>query len=128
MAFRDSNDPSRKPTMTDQTGGSFAGSTIDANSEETYWRDNYSTRPYVTTGTPFNEYRTAYRYGVDAHTRFPGRKWDDAESDLGRDWDRFKGTSSLKWENAKHAARDAWQRVKDAMERAMPGDSDRDGR
>ena len=29
---------------------------------------------------------------------------------------------------ARHAARDSWQRVSDTVERATPGDSDRDGR
>ena len=45
-----------------------------------------------------------------------------------RDWDRVKGTSRLTWENAKHATRDAWQHVSDFVERATPGDSDRDGK
>lgn len=137
MATRDSKDPSRKHTTSDTpTGGSYASTAgadeqpglIDTNAEETYWRQNYATRPYVTAGTPYTEYKNAYRHGVDAHTRYPGRSWDQVESELGRDWDRFKGTSSFTWEKARHAARDAWQRVKDAMERAMPGDSDRDGR
>ena len=34
----------------------------------------------------------------------------------------------LSWERAKHAARDAWNRVSDTVERAIPGDSDRDGK
>ena len=29
---------------------------------------------------------------------------------------------------AKHASRDAWDRLSNAVERAVPGDSDRDGR
>ena len=36
--------------------------------------------------------------------------------------------SSLDWDRAKHATRDAWNRVSDAVERAVPGDSDRDGK
>jgi hypothetical protein len=34
----------------------------------------------------------------------------------------------MEWEHAKHATRDAWHRVGNAAERAIPGDSDRDGR
>ena len=52
----------------------------------------------------------------------------DAEPDLKRDWERVRGNSSLSWENAKDATRDAWQRMSDAVERAVPGDSDRDGK
>ena len=39
-----------------------------------------------------------------------------------------RGRSSLTWERAKHATRDAWNRVSDSVERAIPGDSDRDGK
>lgn len=102
--------------------------TFDTNAEEAYWRQNYVNRPYVTEGTSFTEYKPAYRYGVDAHSRHPGKTFDEAEAELGQDWDRFKGTSSLTWDQAKLAARDAWHRVKDFMERAMPGDADRDGK
>jgi hypothetical protein len=40
------------------------------------------------------------------------------------EWDRVKGHSRLSWEQAKSASRAAWDKV----ERAMPGDLDRDGR
>jgi hypothetical protein len=101
---------------------------IDPDVEEAYWRENYIRRPYVAGGESFIEYRPAYRYGVDAHRRFDGRSFDDVAAELKRDWNRVKGTSSLTWEKAQLAARDAWERVRDMVERAMPGDSDRDGR
>jgi hypothetical protein len=108
-------------------GHSFAAS-IDPTVEEAYWREHYSSRPYVTGGATFNEYRPAYSYGVDAHRRFEGRSFEQVEPELMRDWDRVKGTSSLTWENAKLAARDSWQRVSDFVERTTPGDSDHDGK
>ncbi|HET7203826.1 MAG TPA: hypothetical protein VFI92_10715 [Steroidobacteraceae bacterium] len=122
-----------------ETGGTYASTRgmegeaprpflVDTNAEELYWRENYSTRPYARDDRSFLEYKPAYRYGADAHARYPGRSFDEAEGDLRNDWDRFKGTSSLTWDEARHAARDAWQRVKDFMERAMPGDRDRDGK
>ena len=101
---------------------------IDTNAEEAYWRQNYPSRPYFAEGTPFIEYKPAYRYGADSFSKYKGRSFDQVERELADDWDRFKGTSSLKWEQAKHAARDAWQRVSDFIERATPGDSDRDGK
>ena len=101
---------------------------IDPSAEEAYWRENYSSRPYVSHGTPFDEYGPAYRYGVDAYGRHEGRSFEEAEPELGRDWDGARGTSRLTWENAKHATRDAWQRLSDFVERATPGDSDRDGK
>jgi hypothetical protein len=110
--------------------GAVAGNTIaesiDPAAEEAYWRENYSSRPYVTGEATFNEYRPAYSYGVDAHRRYEGQSFEQAEPELMRDWDRVKGMSSLTWENAKHAVRDSWQRVSDLVERATPGDSDHD--
>ena len=122
-----------------ETGGSYASTrgmegeaprpfVVDTNAEEEYWREHHSTRPYARDDRPFLEYKPAYRYGADAHTRYPDRSFDEVDSDLSQDWDRFKGTSSLTWDEARHAARDAWQRVKDAAERALPGDRDRDGK
>jgi hypothetical protein len=101
---------------------------IDPTAEEAYWRENYSSRPYVNRGAPFDEYGPAYRYGVDTYGRHEGRSFEDAEPELRRDWDGARGTSGLTWENAKHATRDAWQRLSDFVERATPGDSDRDGK
>ena len=97
---------------------------VDPTVESAYWRDNYSTRPYVTKGEKFETYEPAYRYGWESRNRYAGRKFEDVETDLGRDWNRYRGDSSLTWDNAKLATRDAWHRV----ERAMPGDADRDGR
>jgi len=100
---------------------------IDPTYEDAYWRENYASRPYVGTGT-FDDYGPAYRYGVDIYPKYEGRRFEDFEAELGNDWHRFRGSSSLGWERARHATRDSWQRLKDRMERAMPGDSDRDGK
>jgi hypothetical protein len=108
--------------------GNAIAKSIDPTAEEAYWRENYSSRPYVTKGATYDEYGPAYRYGVDAYGRYEGRSFEQAEPELMRDWDRARGTSKLTWENAKHAARDAWQRLSDFVERATPGDSDHDGK
>ena len=101
---------------------------IDPTVETAYWRDNYQSREYVPQGASYDEFGPAYGYGVDAYQRYPGRSFDDVESDLSRDWGSRRGTSSLGWDRAQHAARDSWQRVSDTVERAVPGDSDRDGK
>lgn len=112
--------------------GGYAGKgvaeAIDPTLEVDYWRENFKTRPYADSGSIFDDYEPAYRYGVDAFSRTPERSFDTAESDLSRDWDTVRGTSSLDWQRAKHATRDAWKRLSDSAERALPGDSDRDGK
>ena len=101
---------------------------IDPTAEDAYWRDNYSNRSYIGSGDTYDDYGPAYRYGVDAFPKYEGRSFDEVETDLSRDWDRAKGSSRLTWDRAKNATRDSWQRVSDTVERAVPGDSDRDGK
>jgi hypothetical protein len=96
--------------------------------EESFWRDNYTSRPYVGTGANYDDYGPAYRYGVESYSKYPDRSFDEVEPELSRDWSSARGRSSLEWDNAKHASRDAWHRVSNAVERAVPGDSDRDGK
>jgi len=109
-------------------GGGLAGKAVaeslNPTDEDAYWRNEHKNRPYYEAGHTYDEYAPAYRYGWESRSKYEGRKFDEVESDLGRDWDRAKGKSSLGWEKAKHATRDAWHRV----ERAIPGDADRDGR
>jgi hypothetical protein len=108
--------------------GKGVAEAIDPTAEETYWRENYSSRSYVQQGQNFDDYGPAYRYGVDSYGRAEGRTFEQAEPDLKRDWESNKGSSSLTWDRAKHASRDSWRRVSDSVEHAIPGDSDRDGK
>ncbi|HEX7890588.1 MAG TPA: hypothetical protein VF522_14600 [Ramlibacter sp.] len=105
--------------------GALAGKhKADPAIEDAYWRDNYASRPYIKSGATYDDYEPAYRYGWDAQSRHAGRSYDEVEPELARDWGTARGKSSLEWEHAKHATRDAWHRV----ERALPGDADKDGR
>jgi hypothetical protein len=101
---------------------------INPTVEDKYWRETYSSRPYVTTGASYDDYGPAYRYGYERYPEYHGRKFDEVEPEFSRDWDRTRGDSRLSWEEAKYATRDAYQRLSDGFERAMPGDSDRDGK
>ena len=76
----------------------------------------------------YDEYSPAYRYGYDAarEGRYQGRAWDDIEADVRDDWqNRYPDRP---WNSFGSAVRRGWERTKDAVERAIPGDSDRDGR
>jgi hypothetical protein len=108
--------------------GKSVAESIDPTVEDAYWRDNYSRRPYVESGTTYNDYGPAYGYGVSEFARDPDRSFDEVEPELRRNWESRRGESALDWDRAKPAARDAWQRLSDTAERAMPGDSDRDGK
>jgi hypothetical protein len=90
------------------------------------WRNHYQSSNYFDKSSDYDrDYRPAYRYGAFSRHRYGDRAWDNnLENDLARDWDRTKGASRLGWDKAKLAAKDAWHGV----ERAMPGDADKDGR
>ena len=108
--------------------GKGVAESIDPTREDAYWRDNYTTRPYVSAGAKYDDYGPAYRYGTDAYLRQPTRSFADSETELARDWGKARGASNLDWERAKNATSDAWHRASNAIERAIPGDSDRDGK
>ena len=108
--------------------GKGVAESINPTLEDDYWRENYSRRPYVSAGASYDDYGPAYHYGVEAYQRDPDRSFDEAQTDLSRGWDAARGTSSLEWDQAKGATRDAWTRLSDSVARAVPGDSDRDGR
>jgi hypothetical protein len=101
---------------------------IDTAAEEGYWRQNFSSRPYVKDGSSFEVYGPAYRFGVDSYARLGDHSFEQAEPELEREWERVKGGSQMPWATAKDATRDAWQHASDAIERVAPGDSDRDGK
>jgi len=108
--------------------GKGFGEAIDPKREQAYWRESFTNRPYVDSGSSFDDYGPAYGYGVDAYRKNPTRSFDEMEPELSRDWNGTRGKSSLDWNGAKRATRDAWDRVSDFVERAVPGDSDRDGK
>ena len=93
---------------------------------DSHYANKYQTADYYKPEYSYdNDYRPAYRYGTQARGKYVGRDWNDAmESDLEQGWEQAKGTSKMAWADAKGAVRDAWHGV----ERALPGDADRDGR
>lgn len=108
--------------------GNAISESVNRTIEEGHWRDNYKQRPYVDADADFNDYGPAYGYGVDGFVRYGGRTFDEVEPELAKDWSTARGSSRLQWERARNASRDAWDRLSNTVERAIPGDSDRDGR
>ena len=96
---------------------------INPTVEDEYWRTNFASRPYAS-GQTYETYQPAYRYGWESYGRNAGRKFDEVEADLQRGWDKTEHSAKLGWDKAKDATRDAWHRI----ERAIPGDLDKDGR
>lgn len=110
--------------VTGGVAGHGIAAAFDPTVEDVYWQQNYASRPYVKAGTPYNDYKGAYHLGGASVAGGEYASWDAAEADLERNWDKTKANSNLGWNDAKHAVRDGWNRV----EKAIPGDSDGDGR
>lgn len=109
--------------------GKLVADYIDPQMEEAFWRKNWSDRKYIDGGFTYDQdWGPAYRYGVDAHSRYPGQPYEEVEPRLAADWPQARGASRLEWDRARFASQDAWQRVRDQVERAVPGDRDRDGK
>lgn len=105
--------------------GKGAAEQVNPTVEEEYWRNHYTSRPYVDKKNDrFEDYHPAYKTGYEGYSRYAvsGRTFDDAEPDLRRDYESHHSGAGMAWEKAKHAAKDAWERV----ESAVPGDHDRD--
>ncbi len=108
--------------------GKGVAESIDPTQEEAYWRDNYAKQPYYDRDYAYDDYGPAYGYGMSIYQQYPNRSFEEMEPELGRAWDSARGNSRLDWPRAKSATRDAWTRLSDRVERAVPGDSDRDGK
>ena len=110
-------------------GGKLVADLVDPQMEDEFWRKNWSDRKYVDGGYTYDQdWAPAYRYGYETYARYPDRSYDDIEPELSAGWTDVRGESRLDWGRARYASRDAWQRVSDTIERATPGDSDRDGK
>jgi hypothetical protein len=79
--------------------------------EDSYWRDNYSLRPYAHKDRDYTFYQPAYKYGWESRASLKDAKWDDVESQLDAGWMMRRGESTLEWNDARPAAQDAWNRI-----------------
>ena len=92
--------------------GSYVAAGSDWSADESFWRANYSSRPYASSDRGFEYYRSAYRYGHDAAGRHGSSRWSDVEAEVRHGWEKFEGRGERAWDQIKDAVRDAWDRVR----------------
>ena len=110
MADKDRNRHARQEQDQDELGIDWKAAW---ETEDNYWEENFSSRPYSLGPDYYDRFRPAYRYGFESARDSLGRSWDDAEPDLRSGWQRYQeesGTPSV-WDEIKAAVRDAWDRV-----------------
>jgi hypothetical protein len=91
---------------------------------DAYWRSQYMNEPYYDPKYMWDDFDPAYRYAFDKHAEYPDQDFNDIEDKLAAGWNAARGKSRLAWDEAKRAVRSGWH----AIERALPGDADDDGR
>lgn len=94
--------------------GKGTAETFDPTVEDTYWRDNYKSRPYVKPDYTYDDYQPAYRTGYEGFNRYntTGKNFNELEPDLQRDYETNYSTSRVGWNDARNAAQDAWDRAR----------------
>jgi hypothetical protein len=97
------------PPLMSGTGLTGAGTALDWNSEDSYWRTAFPSRPYATTDLGYEYYQPAFRFGFESATRYRGKRWSEVELDVQREWDQqHHGARASRWEDVKQAVKDAW--------------------
>ncbi|MEO6182355.1 MAG: hypothetical protein ABIP71_04520 [Verrucomicrobiota bacterium] len=106
--------------------GKAAGEAFDPTREDAYWRKNFANESWAEKDYTYDDYHPALRTGYEGYSKHgaTGKSYDQVEADLAREYEKSRGKSRLGWDKAQNATRAAWDRV----ERAIPGDSDNDGK
>jgi uncharacterized protein YcfJ len=105
-----------------KAGGAIAEA-VNPTAYTEHFKTTYRETPYYNSSRDWNDYEPAYKYGYDTYGQYKGQRFEDVESNLESGWNTTKANSRLAWNEARGAVRDGWHHI----ERAMPGDADRDG-
>lgn len=89
--------------------GSGIAELVNPTQEIEYWRENYSSRPYVNQGANFETYKPAYEYGYKSRAENPDRSFDQVRDELQSNWQTNK--TNLDWTQAEPAIRDSYERT-----------------
>ena len=84
---------------------------IDLAKEEIYWREQHPKQPYVKKDVPFEHYAAAYRTGIEAARKYPGKEFGEIEDDVILDYQRHRIGAALPWDHARHAVHAAWAKL-----------------
>ena len=97
----------------------------DPATEEAYWRENHANQPYADKSLTYDHYAPAYRTGFQSVSKYPGKRYEEIETDLALDYEKDTGNSALPWDRARPAVKAAWDRISGVT---TPMDRDRGAR
>ena len=94
----------------------------DPTEEEAYWREQHAKQPYADKGQAYEDYAPAYRVGLQAPSKYPGKTFEEIEDDLALDYEKARPGDALPWDHVRPAVKAAWDRVSGVV---TPRDTDR---
>lgn len=97
----------------------------EADTEETYWRQQHAKQPYADENLAYEHYEPAYRTGIRAAQEHAGKRFEEIEDDLALDYEKNKAGTGLPWDRARPAVKAAWDRIGGVI---SPRDPDRGAR
>jgi hypothetical protein len=62
-------------------------------------------------GVRLLDYAAAYRRDYEGFHNYPGKPYEEIESNLTLNYERNKAGSALPWDHARHAVRAAWAKL-----------------
>jgi hypothetical protein len=65
----------------------------------------------VEKGRSYEDYAAAYRTGYEGFYKYPGKAYEEIESDLALDYERARPGDALPWDHARHAVHAAWAKL-----------------
>lgn len=105
------NDPHRTHAASMTGAGEMTPDLGDWEEEESWWRENYAGRPYVSQERDFDYYRPGYRYGFESARLYRDRPWSEVEPHLRAGWDKYEYRGQTTWDELKDTVRDAWDHL-----------------
>jgi hypothetical protein len=94
--------------------GKGAAEAVNPTIETAYWRENYTSEPWIERNYRYEDYEPAFRTGWEGYSRYgtSGKTYDQLEPELRANYERTAaGKTRLEWEKAKAATRAAWHRL-----------------
>ncbi len=95
---------------------------MNAEQEEKYWLEKHAEQPYANKDVPAEHYAPAYRAGIDAAQKYPGRKFEEIEDEVSLNYEKARTGAALPWDHARHAVHAAWAKLSGDI---SPRDPDR---
>ena len=95
---------------------------INPEKEEKYWLERHDEQPYAKKDIPAEQYAPAYRAGIEAAQKHPGKSFEDIEDEVSLDYEKNRIGAALPWDHARHAVHAAWAKLSGDI---SPRDSDR---